>query len=67
MPAVELELQNETERDRVVRWRADELERAGYGTEAAREIAERLDIDLHRATDLLRDGCPADTAVRILL
>ena len=67
MPAVELELQNETERDRVVRWRADELERAGYGTDAAREIAERLDIDLHRATDLLRDGCPADTAVRILL
>jgi hypothetical protein len=67
MPAVELELQNETERDRVVRWRADELERAGYGTDAAREIADRLDIDLHRATDLLRDGCPADTAVRILL
>jgi hypothetical protein len=67
MPAVELELQNETERDRVVRWRADELERAGYGTDAAREIADRLDIDLHHATDLLRDGCPADTAVRILL
>ena len=67
MPAVELERQNQSERDRVVDWRAGELERAGYDARAARAIAEQLEIDLHRATDLLRDGCPADVAVRILL
>ena len=48
-------------------WRAEALERAGYGAAAAAEIAVRHDIDLHFATDLLERGCPAEVALRILL
>jgi hypothetical protein len=52
---------------RVIRWRRDELERAGYDRPSAKEIAERVEVDLHFATDLLRQGCPQDTALKILL
>jgi hypothetical protein len=52
---------------RVVDWRLRELTRAGYGEEGARSLADQVEIDLHRATDLLRDGCPEDVALRILL
>jgi len=57
----------ETELERVERWRADALVRAGYDAEAARALAARLDIDLHTATDLLERGCPAELAAQILL
>ena len=55
------------ELERVERWRAEELERAGYSPEAAAELAARHDVDLHRAVDLLRQGCPRDVALAILL
>jgi hypothetical protein len=48
-------------------WRAEELERAGYPAENAAQIAARHDIDLHRAVDLLRVGCPLEVALRIVL
>jgi hypothetical protein len=57
----------ESETDRVVRWRAERLEHAGYDVLAAREIAARFEIDLHRAIQLLENGCSAETAARILL
>jgi hypothetical protein len=57
----------ETELERVERWRAEELMRAGYEPDAAADLAVRPDIDLHTAIDLLERGCPADLAVRILL
>ena len=57
----------ETEIERIERWRRTELERAGYSTESAVEIAARLDVDLHQAVQLLERGCPADIAARILL
>jgi hypothetical protein len=57
----------ETEADRVVRWRAQELERAGYDPEAAAQLAARNDVDLHRAIELVELGCPADLALQILL
>ena len=57
----------ETELERVERWRAGELMRAGYQPDAAADLAVRLDIDLHTAIDLLERGCPAGVAVRILL
>jgi hypothetical protein len=56
----------ETEADRVVRWRAEELEKAGYDAESAGELAARSDIDLHRATELLASGCPVELAIQIL-
>jgi hypothetical protein len=63
--AAETDTYEETEL--IEAWRAEALERAGYGAAAAAEIAVRHDIDLHKATDLLELGCPADLALRILL
>jgi hypothetical protein len=57
----------ETELERVERWRSEELMRAGYDPAAAHDLAARLDIDLHTATDLLERGCPAELAAQILL
>jgi hypothetical protein len=57
----------ETELTQVERWRADELERAGYDEAASVTLAARLDIDLHLAADLLRKGCPQHLALEILL
>jgi hypothetical protein len=65
MPAVEEYI--ETELERVERWRAEELMRAGYDPVAAHDLACRNDVDLHAAIDLLDRGCPADLALRILL
>ena len=56
-----------TEIERIEAWRAEALERAGFDPAAAAEIAVRHDIDLHRATELLAAGCPADLALKILL
>jgi hypothetical protein len=67
MSAAELEIQVETEAERIERWRAEELERAGYEPLHAAELAARNDVDLHLAVDLLGRGCPVDTALRILL
>lgn len=57
----------ETELERVERWRAEELLRAGYDPGAAVDLAMRPDVDLHGAIELLERGCPADLAVQILL
>jgi hypothetical protein len=65
--AAELDLDIDAEAERVLLWREEELERVGYGRDSARDLAERTYVDLHLAMDLLRRGCPADTAVRILL
>lgn len=67
MSAAELDLHVETESERIERWRAEELERAGYSPSDAAEVAARGDVDLHLAIDLLERGCPRDTALRILL
>jgi hypothetical protein len=66
MPATEIPV-TESEHERVERWRAEALERAGYSREAAAQLAARPDVDLHRAIDLLQNGCPPETALRILL
>jgi hypothetical protein len=57
----------ETELERVERWRAEALERAGYSPDASVELAARPDVDLHEAIELLERGCPPETAVRILV
>lgn len=67
MSAAELDLQVETESERIERWRAEELERAGYEPSEAATLAACVDVDLHLAVELLERGCPADTALRILL
>ena len=65
MTAAEMTL-TETESERVERWRAEELERAGYDPVSAAELAARNDVDLHRAVELLHSGCPVDLALQIL-
>jgi hypothetical protein len=66
MPATEIPL-TEPEHERVERWRAEALQRAGYPREVAVELAARGDVDLHYAVSLLENGCPPETAARILL
>jgi hypothetical protein len=63
----ESELFAENESDRVLRWRCEELRRAGYVLRDALLLAISPEVDLHLATDLLRSGCPTRTAARILL
>jgi hypothetical protein len=66
MPATDLDIR-ESELERVERWRAEELERAGYDRRHAAKIAARHDVDLHRAVELLKQGCPPELAADILL
>jgi hypothetical protein len=65
--ATELQEVQESEAERVERWRAEELERAGYDLSAAAVLAASAAVDLHLAIDLLARGCPQDTAIQILL
>ncbi len=57
----------ETESDRVERWRAEALERAGYDIPTAAVLAIRTDVDLHLAIELVEHGCTPELAMRILL
>ena len=66
MAASELTKQ-ETEQERIERWRAEELQRAGFEASAASLLAARADVDLHYAIDLLRNGCQPELALQILL
>lgn len=65
--ATEVEVFREGEEERVISWRAEELMRAGYDGSTALELAIVPHVDLHRAVALLRQGCPPETAARILL
>jgi hypothetical protein len=61
------ELREHTEIERIERWRRERLEAAGFSPHAASELAERHDVDLHAAIDLVERGCPTEVAVRILV
>jgi hypothetical protein len=65
MPTAETTTQP-TEQELVERWRAQELQRAGFDPEAAAELARRGDVDLHAAVELLQKGCPPAVALSIL-
>jgi len=65
MPTAETNLKP-TEQELVERWRAEELERAGFPEAVAAELAMRADVDLHRAVELLRSGCSPELAAEIL-
>jgi hypothetical protein len=56
----------ETELERLERWRAGALVRAGFAGDDALELAARLDVDLHEAISLVECGCPPELALRIL-
>jgi hypothetical protein len=67
MTAAQFELIDETEAEAILRWRFEELVRAGYDVGSALVLASHVEVDLHDASALARRGCPPDTAVRILL
>lgn len=51
----------------VISWRLSRLVGAGYPEETAEILAELREVDLHRAVELLANGCPAELAWKILL
>lgn len=53
-----------SERERIARWREQQLLAAGYPSAEALELARRLDVDLHRAVKLRATA--GDVAIRIL-
>ena len=57
----------QTEHEKVVSWRLQVLTEAGYSGEPAERIAERVDVDLHRAVAMIRLGCSPRLAAEILL
>ena len=67
MLAADVQLPDDTEEERIIRWRVRELQRAGYDWPTSMAVAARRDVDLHIATRLLRNGCPTETALEILL
>ena len=67
MSVADLELTEETEAERVERWRLEKLEGAGYDAAQAQVLAQRLEVDLHLAIELLEQGCEPALAIRILL
>lgn len=67
MTAAQFEAIDETEAEMILRWRFDELVRAGYDIGSALLLASHVEIDLHDASALVRRGCPSETALRILL
>lgn len=52
--------------DDIVSWRFDCLEDAGYPIDIAVLLAERADVDLHTACDLLIQGATVHQALAIL-
>jgi len=52
---------------RVLSWRIEQLIAVGYDGDSAFVLALDRSVDLHDATELVRRGCPPETAFRILL
>ncbi len=67
MTAAQFEELQVDEAAEVLAWRFDTLCRCGFDLDSAAVIAANVEIDLHRAVDLVERGCPPDVATRILL
>lgn len=51
----------------VFQWRVEQFGSLGFCPEEAELLADSANADLGLARQLQRDGCPAETALRILL
>jgi hypothetical protein len=51
----------------VLAWRFDALCRTGFDLDAAAMLAANVEVDLHKAVELVRRGCSPQLAARILL
>lgn len=56
-----------SEDESIAAWRLLSLLDAGYSFVDAELLALEHTVDLHQATDLLKNGCTAETAMSILL
>jgi hypothetical protein len=52
---------------RVLGWRIEQLIAGGFDSDEALVLALDRNVDLHEATELVRRGCPPQTAFRILV
>jgi hypothetical protein len=59
-------VEGQDERSKVESWRLHVLIEAGYPLPLAERLAVS-EVDLHRATDLVEQGCDPATAAEILL
>lgn len=50
----------------IVRWRREQLRRAGFSEPCADRLAADARMDLHALIGLVERGCPPSTAERIL-
>ena len=67
MTTAQLEEIESPEVEAVLRWRFEELVRAGYDAGSALILAGHADVELHAACRLLQRGCPPETALEIVL
>ena len=70
LEAVEVEAAEDNVPDpaaRVLGWRIEQLIAVGFDSDAALVLALDRMVDLHEATELVRRGCPPQTAFRILI
>jgi hypothetical protein len=68
--AVEADVLEEAAPDpaaRVLGWRIEQLIAVGFDSDAAFVLALDRSVDLHEAAELVRRGCPPQTAFRILV
>lgn len=63
----EQEVEFGAEMARIEGWRLDQLVEAGYPNNLAEKLAANHGVDLHLAVEMVGQGCPHETAARILL
>jgi len=67
MTAAQFEELETPEVEAVLRWRFEQLIRAGYDPGSALILASHVEVDLHDARNLLARGCSPETALQIVL
>ena len=67
MTTSQFEQLGKSEARQILSWRFEQLLHAGYPRADAQALADSIEVDLHLACRLARSGCPAATALRILL
>jgi hypothetical protein len=56
-----------TDEELIFAWRFEQLQRAGFDSELALDLAVCAEVDLHDATELVERGCAPALAAQILL
>jgi hypothetical protein len=62
-----IEASGMTDEELIFAWRFEQLQRVGFDSELALELAVCTRVDLHDATELVERGCAPTLAAQILL